>query len=90
MLPLVASNLDVIQLNGVAITNALTFSQRGDILAGIADRVSFRQNTFLVIVCGQRLSPLGRVLADQRAAITVVRDAFTGRWVVDHAVWLTE
>jgi len=90
MLPLVASNLDVIQLNGTAMTNALTFNERGDILAGIADRVSFRQNTFLVIVCGQRLSPLGRVLADQRAAITVVRDAFTGRWVVDHAVWLTE
>ena len=62
----------------------------GDILAGLADRVSFRGNTFLVIVCGQRLSPLGRVLADQRAAFTIVRDAFTGRWVVDHVVWLTE
>jgi hypothetical protein len=62
----------------------------GDILAGIADRVSFRQNLFLVIVCGQRLSPLGRVLADQRAAMTVVRDAFTGRWVVDQVIWLTE
>jgi hypothetical protein len=62
----------------------------GDILAGIADRVSFRQNSYLIIVCGQRLSPLGRVLADQRAAITIVRDAYTGRWVVDHLLWLTE
>ncbi|MEI6416026.1 MAG: hypothetical protein WCP34_17450, partial [Pseudomonadota bacterium] len=62
----------------------------GDILAGIADRVSFRQNSFLIIVCGQRLSPMGRVLADQRAACIIVRDAYTGRWVVDHMVWLTD
>jgi hypothetical protein len=85
MLPQVASNLASV----IATPNA-AYDVRGDILAGIADRVSFRQNLFLVIVCGQRISPLGRVLADQRAAITVVRDAFTGRWVVDHVVWLTE
>jgi hypothetical protein len=90
MYPLVGSNLlgNVITTNSVGDMDARAVC--GDILAGISDRVSFRGNSFLVIVCGQRLSPLGRVLADQRAACTVVRDAFTGRWVVDHVVWLTE
>jgi hypothetical protein len=91
LFPLVGSNL----LASPVFTNVTgvgmdTRAVCNDILAGIADRVSFRGNTFLVIVCGQRLSPLGRVQADQRAAFLVVRDAFTGRWVVDHAVWLTE
>ena len=91
MFPLVGSNL----LSSAMATNNVGGGMDaravcGDILAGIADRVTYRGNTFLVIVCGQRLSPLGRVLADQRDAITVVRDAYTGRWVVDHVVWLTE
>jgi len=56
-----------------------------DLLRGIADQATFRQNLFVIIVAAQRLSPpIGnatqRVLADQRAAITVIRDAYTGRW----------
>ena len=91
MFPLVGSNLLSIAMATNRTDNCMDArAVCGDILAGIADRVSFRGNTFLVIVCGQRLSPRGRVLADQRAAITVVRDAYTGRWVVDHTVWLTE
>jgi hypothetical protein len=89
MLPMIASNLDL-KFGNVATTNAEAFAQRGDILAGIADRVSFRQNAFLVVVCGQRLSPHGRVLADQRAAAVILRDAFTGRWVVQQMYWLTQ
>lgn len=94
MLPTIASNIDgsVGGMNNLADPTAV--SQRGDLLAGMADRVSFRQNVLLVIVCAQRLSPLGRPLgrplADQRAAAVVVRDAFTGRWVVNSLVWLTE
>lgn len=85
MLPQVATNL----ASAIVMSNA-TYDVRGDILAGIADRVSFRQNAFLVVVCGQRLSPHGRVLADQRAAAVILRDAFTGRWVVQQMYWLTQ
>lgn len=85
MLPMVASNLASV----ITVSN-LVYDVRGDILAGIADRVSFRQNAFLVVVCGQRLSPHGRVLADQRAAAVILRDAFTGRWVVQQMYWLTQ
>jgi RHH-type proline utilization regulon transcriptional repressor/proline dehydrogenase/delta 1-pyrroline-5-carboxylate dehydrogenase len=56
-----------------------------DLLRGVADQTTFRQNLYVIIVAAQRLSPpIGtaaqRVLADQRAAITVIRDAYTGRW----------
>ncbi|MFZ4396488.1 MAG: hypothetical protein ACOYOU_12765 [Kiritimatiellia bacterium] len=90
MFPIMGSNMlsTVMTTNRVGGMDAQAVC--GDILAGIADRVSFRQSSFLIIVCGQRLSPMGRVLADQRAACTIVRDAYTGRWVVDHMVWLTD
>jgi len=68
-----------------------------DILRGIVakDRVSFRQNIFVVVIAAQTLSPVSTpsrpvVLADQRAAVTVIRDAFTGRWTIHDWRWLTE
>ena len=66
-----------------------------DALRGIVDKISFRQNIFVIVVAAQTLSPLSTesrpmVLADQRAAVTVIRDAFTGRWVIHSWRWLTE
>lgn len=53
-----------------------------DVLRGLADQATFRQNIYVVIIAAQRLSPLGRVTADQRVAVTVVRDAYSGRWAI--------
>ena len=66
-----------------------------DVLRGFIDKVSFRQNIFVVIIAAQALSPASTethpiVLADQRAAVTVLRDAYTGKWLVQNWVWLTE
>jgi hypothetical protein len=66
-----------------------------DVLRGLVDKVSFRQNIFVVVVAAQALSPASTaarpvVLSDQRAAVTVIRDAYTGRWVIHSWVWLTE
>jgi len=66
-----------------------------DVLRGIIDKVSFRQNIFVIVVAAQALSPASTetqpiVLADQRAAVTVIRDAYTGRWTVHSWTWLTE
>ena len=66
-----------------------------DVMRGIVDKVSFRQNIYVVIVAAQTLSPASTeanpiVLADQRAAVTVIRDAYTGRWLIHSWVWLTE
>jgi len=66
-----------------------------DLLRGLVDQTTFRQNLFVIIVAAQRLSPpIGtatqRVLADQRAAVTVIRDAYTGRWSVHDWCPLTE
>jgi len=66
-----------------------------DVMRGIIDKVSFRQNIFVVVVAAQTLSPASTdehpiVLADQRAAVTVIRDAFTGRWAICNWTWLTE
>jgi hypothetical protein len=66
-----------------------------DLLRGVADQATFRQNIFVIIVAAQRLSPPAgnatqRVLADQRAAITVIRDAYTGRWAIHDWCPLTE
>jgi hypothetical protein len=47
------------------------------------------------VIAAQTLSPASTpsrpvVLADQRAAVTVIRDAFTGRWTIHDWRWLTE
>ena len=46
-------------------------------------------------MAAQALSPASTqnrpvVLADQRAAVTVIRDAYTGRWTIHAWHWLTE
>jgi hypothetical protein len=66
-----------------------------DLLRVVADQTTFRQNLFVILVAAQRLSPpagnaVQRVLADQRAAITVIRDAYTGRWSIHDWCPLTE
>jgi len=61
-----------------------------DLLVHVAPQVSFRQNAYVVIIQAQRLSPKGRPLATQRAAFTILRDAFTGHWLVYQTTWLTE
>jgi len=66
-----------------------------DVMRGIIDKVSFRQNIFVVVIAAQTLSPASTdehpiILADQRAAVTVIRDAYTGRWAIYNWTWLTE
>ena len=58
-----------------------------EIVAALADKVSFRQNLYLVILAVQTLGPASTeerpvVLGESRAAVTIVRDAFTGRWSI--------
>lgn len=66
-----------------------------DIMRNFIDHVSFRQNIFVVVIAAQTLSPASSaqspvILSDQRAAVTVLRDAFTGRWMINDWTWLTE
>jgi len=66
-----------------------------DALRDLMDKVSFRQNVFIIVVAAQTLSPSSTenrpvVLADQRAAVTIIRDAYTGRWTIRDWRWLTE
>jgi len=66
-----------------------------DVMRGLVHKVSFRQNIFVIIVAAQALSPASTekrpvVLSDQRAAVTVIRDAYTGRWTIHDWLWLTE
>ncbi|MGI6389304.1 MAG: hypothetical protein ACOX7Q_03785, partial [Kiritimatiellia bacterium] len=74
-----------------------TYDWTEDILRGIVtkNQISFRQNIFVIVIAAQTLSPVSTpsrpvVLADQRAAVTVIRDAFTGRWTIHDWRWLTE
>ena len=59
-----------------------------ELVRALPERVTFRQNIFVVIVAAQRISPLNRRLAEQRAAMVVVRDAYTGGWFVHDWFWL--
>ena len=66
-----------------------------DIMRGLIDKVSFRQNIYMVVVAAQTLSRSSTpqrpvVLADQRALVTVIRDAWSGRWAIHDWKWLTE
>ncbi|MDD2600341.1 MAG: hypothetical protein PHO37_14130 [Kiritimatiellae bacterium] len=59
-----------------------------DVLRGIIDKVSFRQNIFVIVLAAQTLAPGTEasenptVLAEQRAAVTVIRDAYSGNWTI--------
>ncbi len=61
-----------------------------EMIRGLSERISFRQNLFVIIVAGQTLTPAGRVAADQRAVATVAADYFTGQWHILNWHWLTE
>ncbi len=51
-----------------------------DILRALAERVSFRQQVFLLVLAARTATPGGRIAADQRAAAVVLRDACSGCW----------
>jgi len=59
-----------------------------DVLRGVIDKVSFRQNIFVIVLAAQTLAPGSAgaenptVLAEQRAAVTVIRDAYSGNWTI--------
>ena len=56
-------------------------------LRGIIDKVSFRQNVYVIILAAQTIAPGSsiknpNVLAEQRVAVTVIRDAYSGNWTI--------
>jgi len=59
-----------------------------DVIRQLIDKVSFRQNVFVIILAAQTLAPGSAeeqnptVLAEQRAAVTVIRDAYSGNWTI--------
>ncbi len=61
-----------------------------DLLRWLPEQVTFRQNLYVILVAAQRLVPSGRATADQRAAIIVIRDAYTGRWSIHDWIPLDE
>lgn len=68
-------------------TGSLGSDLKEDILRGLAERISFRQQIFVILLAGQTLTPNGRVSAEQRAAVVVLRDAYTGRWRIHSWAW---
>lgn len=98
MLPDLATNATRHAQEKLAAQDNATFYRHDyveDVLRGFVDKVSFRQNIYVVVIAAQALSPASTdanpiVLADQRAAVTVIRDAYTGRWMIYNWVWLKE
>lgn len=97
MMPNLSTNRVLVQENVWGNTAGLhpMHDYTEDVLRGLIDKVSFRQSIFVIVIAAQALSPASTdkhpiVLADQRAAVTVLRDAYTGKWLVQNWVWLTE
>jgi hypothetical protein len=95
MLPAIATNIEIRTTFTPPFDDTPAHDWIEDALRHLPDRVSFRQNIFVVVVAAQALSPASTearpvVLSDQRAAVTVIRDAYTGRWVIQDWIWLTE
>ena len=67
-----------------------------DVIRGVIDKISFRQNIFVIILAAQTLAPGSTessnptVLAEQRAAVTVIRDAYSGNWTIANWRKLTQ
>ncbi|MFO7937011.1 MAG: type II secretion system protein [Kiritimatiellia bacterium] len=66
-----------------------------DVLRGIIDKVSFRQNVYVIILAAQTVAPGSsqtnpNVLAEQRVAVTVIRDAYSGNWIISDWRKLTQ
>lgn len=59
-----------------------------DLIRDLPERVSFRQNLFLVFLRAQTLARSGRVTADSASAVLIVRDAYTGAWAIRHVLSL--
>ena len=53
-----------------------------DILRDLCERISFRQQLFLLVIDMRVTSPARSVRAERRAAVLVLRDAYTGAWRV--------
>jgi hypothetical protein len=95
MLPAIATNKLLQARYSPPFADAPAHDWIEDAVRHLPDRVSFRQNIFVVVIAAQTLSPASTpsrpvVLADQRAAVTVIRDAYTGRWTLHSWRWLTE
>jgi hypothetical protein len=74
---------DVLRWSG-----SLGSDTKEDLLRDLAERISFRQHVFVVLMAGRTATPSGRISATQRAAAVVLRDAYTGRWQVVSWQWL--
>jgi len=97
MLPAIMTNPveEVTFMLPTGVTDDFAHDWLEDAVRHLPERVSFRQNIFVIVIAAQTLSPISTqsrpvVLADQRAAVTVIRDAFTGRWTIHDWRWLTE
>ncbi len=77
-----------INVNGtISIASDIQHNYTEDVLRGIIDKVSFRQNVYVIILAAQTIAPGSsienpNVLAEQRVAITVIRDAYSGNWTI--------
>ncbi|NLG02017.1 MAG: hypothetical protein GX565_17975, partial [Lentisphaerae bacterium] len=97
MLPAIMTNPveEVTFMLPTGVTDDFAHDWLEDAVRHLPERVSFRQNIFVIVIAAQTLSPISTqsrpvVLADQRAAVTVIRDAFTGRWTIYDWRWLNE
>jgi hypothetical protein len=59
-----------------------------ELVRPLPERVTFRQNIFVIIMAAQRLTPARHRTAEQRAAAVVIRDAYTGSWFIHDWFWL--
>ena len=59
-----------------------------DILRDLCERMTFRQQIFLIVIDVRVTTPSLSVRAERRAAVLVVRDAYTGAWRVVERHWL--
>ncbi len=69
-------------------TNRLDDVLKEDIIRGLAERISFRQRLYVIVLAAQSLAPNGRIAADQRAVVTIASDLFTGNWRILNWAWL--
>jgi hypothetical protein len=76
-------NADTLRWQG-----SLGSDTKEDLLRGLAERISFRQHIFVVVLAGRTATPSGRTSATQRAVAVVIRDAYTGHWQIVSWEWL--
>ncbi len=65
--------------------------QREAPLRHIVENVSFRQNIFILWLLAQATTDDGRTaLAERRATAVVLRDAYTGKWMLRNLQWIED